>query len=62
LDVEEAAMQGSRFRPGRDVVDETMKLARGLRRRPVFETQPLIAAALAGFALALLLGPRPRGD
>jgi hypothetical protein len=53
-------MEGSRLRPGRDVVDETMKLARELRRQPVFGTQHLIAAALAGFALALLLGPRPR--
>lgn len=54
-------MEGSRFRPGRDVVDdETMKLARELRPRPLFETQHLVAAALVGFALALLLGPRRR--
>jgi hypothetical protein len=53
-------MEGSRFRARRDIVDETMKLAREYRPRPVFETQHLIAAALVGFAIALLLGPRPR--
>ena len=53
-------MEGSRFKARRDVVDETMKLAREFRHRPVFETQHLIAAALVGFALALLLGPRSR--
>lgn len=51
-------MEGSRFTGRRDVVDETMKLARELRSRPLFETQHLVAAALIGFALALLLGPR----
>ena len=52
-------MEGSRFTTRRDIVDETMKLAREVRGRPVFETQHLIAATLFGFALALLLGPRP---
>lgn len=51
-------MDISRFRARRDIVDETMKLAREYRGRRVFETQHLIAAVLLGFALALLLGPR----
>ena len=53
-------MEGSRFRARRDIIDETMRLAREYRDRPVFETQHLIAAALVGFALAILLGPRRR--
>lgn len=54
-------MHGSRssVTARRDIVDETMKLAREFRGRPAFETQHLIAATLLGFALALLLGPRP---
>jgi hypothetical protein len=53
-------MEGSRFKARRDIVEETMRLARAYRQRRVFETQHLIAAALVGFALALLLGPRSR--
>ena len=53
-------MEASRFEPPRDVVDETMRLARELRPRPLFETQHLVAAALVGFAIALLLGPTRR--
>lgn len=55
-------MHARRLGPRRDLVDETMRLAREFRGRPLFEAQHLVAAALFGFALALLLGPRARRD
>jgi hypothetical protein len=55
-------MHGRRSRPTHDLVDETMQLAREVRDRPLFEMHHLAVAALVGFALALVLRPRPRHD
>ncbi len=55
-------MHGRRSRPVHDLVDETMQLAREVRDRPRFEVHHLMVAALVGFALALVLRPRPRHD
>ena len=55
-------MHGRRSRPTHYLVDETMQLAREVRDRPLFEVHHLAVAALVGFALALLLRPRPCRD
>ena len=55
-------MEGSRFRRRSDgrVIEESLRLARQLSRPRADPLLHLVAAGLAGFALALLLMPRSR--
>lgn len=55
-------MEGGRFNKRSDgrVVEESLRLARRLSRPRADPLLHLVAAGLAGFALALLLMPRSR--
>lgn len=55
-------MEGSRLKRRSDgrVVEQSLKLARQLNRPRIDPLLYLVAAGLAGFALALLLMPRSR--
>jgi hypothetical protein len=55
-------MEGSRFNTSSDgrVVEESLRLARQLSKPRADPLLHLVAASLAGFALALLLLPRSR--
>ena len=57
-------MEGHRFTTNPDgrVIRESMRLARELSRPNAGPLLHLVAAGLAGFALALLLMPRSRGS